>query len=176
MCLLFYLRRVIFSPLVWLCEIYTWQSMWIYFCLYDMSCLFTYVYGWTIISFLIMPLIDIFFQFTLGMWWKKINITWFVNVLFVLLQSLLAEFVYLRPNAKTNIHKRRFLDALVLTLWESRKFHLIVRNKATGTPCGFVYDCFVSRIWEANVFSIQWRGAFCVARFDYQGNARAFKE
>ena len=38
-----------------------------------------------------------------------------------------------------HIHKKALLDALVLTIQESRKFKQLVKNKATGTPQG----CFI---------------------------------
>jgi len=39
------------------------------------------------------------------------------------------------------LHKRRNCNALVLTIEESRKFKLLVKNKATGTPHGmYIYN------------------------------------
>ena len=64
---------------------------------------------------------------------------------------------------------------------ELRKFKLSVKNKATRTPLGMFIDspkCMrmagilpIMQFWAIPIFIL--RGAFCVARFDWQGNAKA---
>lgn len=72
--------------------------------------------------------------------------------------------------------RKAYLDALVLTLLESRKFKLSVKNKATRTPHGMF---IINSKWfgmidvRSRFCNIHQRGAFGVARFDGQGNARA---
>ena len=47
---------------------------------------------------------------------------------------------------------------------ELRNFKLSVKNKAAGTPhLMYIYFCYI----------FIWRGVFSVARFDWQGNAKA---
>lgn len=48
---------------------------------------------------------------------------------------------------------------------------MIVKNKATRTPLSGVEHIYPSFRWK-KVY-IHQRGAFSVARFDYQGNAKA---
>ena len=63
------------------------------------------------------------------------------------------------------------------------QLHLFVKNKATGTPHGVYYMqpsfdsdliiCQVLTLWL--IIYLHQRGAFGVARFDEQGNAKAFR-
>ena len=59
---------------------------------------------------------------------------------------------------------------------ELRNFKLSVKNKATGTPHGmFIYNPHWLYVFiaEKEKLYIHQRGAFGVARFDRQGNAKA---
>jgi len=59
--------------------------------------------------------------------------------------------------------ERRYLNALSFDLWESRKFKLVVKNKATG-DAHLMCDAYLVSTY---------RVGFGVARSYYQGNARA---
>ena len=81
-----------------------------------------------------------------------------------------------RNEGRETKKRKAYLDALVLTLLESRKFKLSVKNKATRTPHGMF---IINSKWfgiidvRSRFCNIHQRGAFGVARFDGQGNARA---
>lgn len=83
---------------------------------------------------------------------------------------------YVTWRLRAYIHKA-LLDALVLTVEELRKTHLIVKNKATETPqgCSIILRFHYHNVCDSvGVLYMHQRGAFVVARFDNQGNAKAF--
>ena len=77
-----------------------------------------------------------------------------------------------------HIHIKGVTERFGFDVVESRKFKLIVKNKATVTPLGDVYIqpaliVGVSSMTLQGEIYTHRRGAFSVARFDNQGNARA---
>lgn len=70
------------------------------------------------------------------------------------------------------------LYALVLTIWESRKFNGKSRTKQRKRHMGCIISCLCHTLVLAEVcigVYIHHRGAFSVARSDLPGNARAFR-
>ena len=82
---------------------------------------------------------------------------------------------------QTYIHIRR---NCTLWFWQCKNFansQLLVKNKATGTPHEVYYiqpslasDGSIVRCQECFLYIYTGVGAFGVARFDWQGNAKAF--
>ena len=82
---------------------------------------------------------------------------------------------------QTYIWYKAFLYALVLTIDELRKFNCKSKTKQCRTPHEVYYTvlidfgrfyCSLSRVLS---IYLHWRGAFGVARFDLQGNAKAYR-
>lgn len=82
--------------------------------------------------------------------------------------------------AMEHIYIKALTDALVLTVDELRNFRLIVKNKATWTLHGmYVYISLIvlssnRQDFKGVLYLYVYRGAFVVARFDNQGNAKAY--
>ena len=79
----------------------------------------------------------------------------------------------------THIHNRSVTVRFGFDILRISQIHLFVKNKATGTPHGTYYILPILHCWHVvKVYVgiyIHHRGAFSVARFDEQGNARAFR-
>jgi len=74
------------------------------------------------------------------------------------------------------------LYALVLTIDELRKFNCKSKTKQCRTPHEVYYiqlslasDDSIVRCQEDFLYILHWRGTFDVARFDLQGNAKAYR-
>ena len=82
---------------------------------------------------------------------------------------------------QTYISVKAFLYASVLTIRESRKFICKSKTKQQRTlhevyyiPLVVAFGRLFARWQEERIIYLHWRGAFGVARFDLQGNARAY--
>lgn len=69
---------------------------------------------------------------------KAISFDLFVTIVYIC-SNPMPIIPYVEGSGGIHIHKKALLDALVLTIQESRKFKQLVKNKATGTPQG----CFI---------------------------------
>ena len=109
---------------------------------------------------------------------KKLQKYQYCIIIFVLLQSLsvmLKLLLRLSYCNGTHTYKRRFLDALVLTLWELRKLpNFLSETKQRERPMK-LWIFMLSILWWVKCLYWLQRGAFSVARFDRQGNAKTFK-
>jgi len=94
----------------------------------------------------------------------------------LLLSYKLYIFALVLPNAESSfwvtdtvghIHIKAFSERFGFDVLESRKFKLVVKNKATGTPLrGVDYICPFHYVRKVHLY-IHRRGASSVARFGY---------